>query len=290
MEIAPPALMDRLDLIADAWSDLAGAGADLRPETGRWETLQAAVRRSAPRLLAALQQRGGLAALRGERRPDAAHWWWQLDELDRDRKRKSAIRTITILVVAGLLIAGGMFLFRTLCPPIPRWPHPFRTSTAGQRLVERAQDFSGAAAEFALATEAAPAEVDSWLWLGAAQQRLGQAEQADESFARARALVDDELRYRLSRVPIFISSGLLDDAESDLRAAESLDASSPELYYIWATVYEVRGDYAGAVRTLRAASAFAEARGEDELNAMSRYRLAMMMEQMQVRPPSTPAP
>jgi len=60
------ALLEDMDHISQLWPVLEAAGLDLRPEAGRWETIQASLRRVSRLLLKELRASGGLAALCGE--------------------------------------------------------------------------------------------------------------------------------------------------------------------------------------------------------------------------------
>ena len=60
-------LLQDMDRIAELWPQLAAAGMDLRPEAGRWETIQAHTHRQARSIVRELRRSGGLPALRSRR-------------------------------------------------------------------------------------------------------------------------------------------------------------------------------------------------------------------------------
>jgi len=52
-------LLENMDRLSELWPELEAAGVDLRPEAGRWETLQATVRRNGRRLVRELRPHAG---------------------------------------------------------------------------------------------------------------------------------------------------------------------------------------------------------------------------------------
>ena len=57
-------LLENMDRIAELWPQFEAVGADLRPEAGRWETIQALTHKQAGTIVRELRPVGGLAALR----------------------------------------------------------------------------------------------------------------------------------------------------------------------------------------------------------------------------------
>src|SRR5512139_1445515 len=94
-----------LDVIAGLWPQVEAAGADLRPEAGRWETVEALVHKQGPTIVREIGAAGGFEAARARYHPDGqAEWWWQLDrEVQQNRIariRKTAL-TLLIVVIIG---------------------------------------------------------------------------------------------------------------------------------------------------------------------------------------------
>ncbi len=289
----PLELLENMDRINELWPQLEAAGMDLRPEAGRWESLQARVRSSAPALLGDLKARGGLAALRQKQYGSSqAPWWWYLDQqvrAERMRRLKKAA-LVTVAVVAGgaalILILGRLF------PVDPKVQASMSAMLSGQQKVQNDKNFEEALTSFQQATVLTPDDAETWLWLGATQQILGHPEEADASFRRARELVPDEVQFRLGRAPVYTGLGMLIEAKADLDAVVARDPENPQAYFYLTSVYEAQGDLEKATESLQKASDYAEARNMAELTALSRYRLALMLQQLQMMPgpPDTPTP
>jgi cytochrome c-type biogenesis protein CcmH/NrfG len=60
-----------------------------------------------------------------------------------------------------------------------------------------------------------------------------------------------------------------------------LDPNNPRAFYYLASVYELQGKLDEAVKALEASSAQADIRKQAELTAMARFRMGMLMQQMQ---------
>ncbi|MCX6030949.1 MAG: tetratricopeptide repeat protein [Chloroflexi bacterium] len=286
-------LLENMDRVAELWPQLEEAGMDLRPEAGRWETLQAALRRKAGQLVGEMRARGGLQGARAARYGDrmAPAWWNLAEELRAARLRwlrNAAV--ITLGLVVG--VATVIFILNRLFPVDPRLQAALAKQAAGQQKIERQGDFQAALADFQDAVAAKPDDADSWLWLGVVQQKLGDQAAGRASFDKAQALLGSELSLRLARAPYYLLVGQFDSAEADLQAALQQDPENPQAYYLLANVYESQGRYEDALTALQRAGELAEARKQAELTAMSRYRQGMLIQQMQARSlnPPTPTP
>jgi cytochrome c-type biogenesis protein CcmH/NrfG len=194
--------------------------------------------------------------------------------------RKGAI-TVAVIVAVGILL---VFLIRRLFPVDPTVQASLSRLMAGQQKIQNEGNFESALADFQEATVLTPNDPEPWLWLGATQEKLGLEEAAAESFRHARQLLGKDLDFWLARAPIYTSVGLLDKAKADLDSVLALDAENPQAHFYLASVYEAQGQLEQAVAELQKASDYAEARNMAELTALSRYRLAMMLQQLQAMP------
>jgi tetratricopeptide (TPR) repeat protein len=281
-------LLRDMDRIAALWPELEAAGADLRAEMGRWETLQSATRANASAVLRSLRRLGGLPALRTEAHPDGrAAWWWYLDCEVASHARARFLRYgVIALVVVAVVVAAGLIL-RTLFPVDPRVQEAAGKIMLGQTKIQNASDYAAALSLFQEAAALTPEDSEAWLWLGATQQKLGDMQAAAESFRRAGELIPDETDYRTRRATVLFALGMLDEAESEVDAALVADPENPQAYLIWAGVYDVRGQYAEAVQALQHAADLADKRNLPQVSATARYRMGMLLQRMPIGPPTS---
>ncbi len=286
-------LLCDLDRIAELWPELEAQGVDLRPEAGRWETLQATVRRNARQIVGQARAAGGFRALRTRfGRTEAAAWWWMLDAQVRAGDRKRGLRAISVIALV-LAVAAGLYLLVSILFPVdPNVRTALDATTTGERKITQQGDFAGAADDFRRAVEAMPGEAENWMRLGATLQKLGDTAGADAAFQRAGALLSTEAELRVLRASVYIWFDMLDEAEADLEIAQRLDPDEPMVYFYQANIFESRGDYSKTVAALERTNVLAEAQGLEQLTVITRYRLGVLMQRapLQMTISATPTP
>jgi cytochrome c-type biogenesis protein CcmH/NrfG len=292
-------LLKELDRVAELWPELEAQGVDLRPESGRWVTVQRMAMQKARSLLAELKGLGGIAKLRAAEHPrgtDAP--WWNIDSYARERSRQSARRLILSLAAVVVLGVGLYFLlFRVLFPVDPKVQESVRRVGEGEHLVQQESDFAGALVQFETAAAATPDDPDVWLRVGAVREQLGDDAGAEEAFDRARRLSASDLDFFRARGAAYLALVLVDPAEKDLSAALQLKYDDAQSWYLMANVFESRQQLAEAIDALDKAGQYASETNQAQLTAMARYRMGMLIQQMQmqVAPPpgetgAVPAP
>lgn len=285
-------LLENLDRIAALWPQLEAAGMDLRPEEGRWETLQASLRANGWTLLRELEAAGGLAAVRREEHGDArAPDWWCLDqELSAQRTKKVRRALVTAAAVVGAVLLL-YFAFTRLFPVDPNVQAAAGAVISGQQKAVEA-DLEGALADFQRAVSLTPDDPEPLAWVTVLQKQLGQTEEAAKSDAALRALMGDDLTYHTLLSQVLAGLGLNEEAVAEAEAALALDPESPEAQFSLAGAYENMGQIDKAVEHMQLASDYADARGKSELTVIARYRLALLLQQFSVvgAPTVTPTP
>lgn len=284
-------LLSNLDRMAELWPALEATGADLRPEAGRWETLQASLRSSASQVLSRPKAVREVRSARARLHPEGkAAWWWYLPEARSAEARRRVLRAAAIAVGVVALLVGVAFLVSKLFPVDPRLRAALSKQTSGQQKIEQRGDYIGALADFQEVVSLTPEDPDGWLWLGATQKKLGDEAGASASFSRARSLARDEIDFRLARIPVLFAIGLLEDAGADVQVVLEMDPGNPQALYLLASILESQQKYLEAAAALQQAAENAEKRNMVELTALSRYRLGIMLQQLQVRAVERPTP
>jgi len=276
-------LLRELDRIAALWPVLEARGMDLRPEAGRWETLRAAVERRSADIVADLRTFGGIEKVRLEIHPEGTDApWWHLDRVVRAGRQQRIRRTGLILggltVLLVVLYAGLRLLF----PVDPKVAEAGRHISAGDQLIQGQADFVGALAEFEQAAELTPDDPEVLLRVGVAQEKIGVAS-AEEVFARARAFTPDDVVFRQLRASVYLTFGMLEQAERDLQVALAAKPEDPITWYELASVYELRGQIGEAMDALEKVDLYATEADMVEMSATARFRRGMLMQQVGVR-------
>ena len=157
-------LLNNMDRISELWPQLEAGGVDLRPEAGRWETLQATTRAKGWQVVADLRSQGKLAALRTTYHPDGqAEWWWHLDEAAAANTRRRALRAGLIAAIVLVVGVGLFFLLRLLFPVDPNLQVAMERQSAGETKIQQNGDFAGALSDFLVAAERMPNDAETWL-------------------------------------------------------------------------------------------------------------------------------
>jgi tetratricopeptide (TPR) repeat protein len=271
-----------LDRIFELWPQLAKDGIDLRPEAGRWETIQALVQKKLRLILRRARPSGGLAVARAQRgavSPEA--WWWRADEIVRRQDVARVKRFVVTVVVAAAVLFGGSKVFNYFFPQDPLVMAATSSLTDGQRKIQNRQDYAGALVAFQKALQFTPNDPDAILWAACTQEELGQTAEAEAGYSRARQLIGDEQRFRLTRVPIYSQLNMSDQALADINAVTKVDPENAQAYYYLANLYENQNQLREAAAALQTASDLSEKQNKLELTAMSRYRMAMLIQRMQ---------
>ena len=191
-------LLENMDRLVELWPRLEDAGMDLRPEAGRWETLQAATYKQAPRILAELRPTGGLPSLRAQhglpqqpRLPqqptgsfqDEDGWWWYLDLTVR-RQRLRQLRRLALGVVAVMAVIALLnFALNKFFPIDPKVSASQSRQMAGQQAIQTGGDVQQALVKFREATG-----------LNSRRSRCLDLDGRDRAEARARCGGADRLR------------------------------------------------------------------------------------------------
>ncbi|MGQ9490888.1 MAG: hypothetical protein ACUVS6_09285 [Anaerolineae bacterium] len=279
------ALLLDLDRMAELWPELAAQGVDLRPEEGRWETLQALVRRYAPTVVRELRSMGGLPTLRAQHHPRGeAAWWWFLAEELRTRRARNLTRTA--LALGGVVGAAALIyflIFEVFFPVDPALKAALEAQAAAESKITERGDYVGALADFERAAQHRPGDPDTWLRVGCTLYRLGNMAAAQDNFYRAQVLLADPVEFKLARAPICAQLGVEQIAETDLQEVIAADPENAAAYYYLSTILETRGELLQALLAVQRAAELAESQRETELTALARFRTAVLMQQLAVQ-------
>ena len=268
-------LLYLLDQIHRELAELEAVGLDSRTERARLDTIHRKLDRHKARIVTEAGARLGKERALAE--PDASHWWWFLDDqLAAQRKRGLRRLLGKASAVVALLLIVWVVYERFLAPP-PEIQQAFRLSSSGEGLVE-AGDLREALARFQEAASLNPDDVDSFVWQGVIHSELGEQDAAEANFATARSLHVTEMAFLADRARVYLRAGNLFLASIDLEQAVNRYPDSAVLYYLRASVAQMRGQYGEAVASLETASELAQAAGDTQLEATARVQLAMVMQ------------
>lgn len=271
-------ILHGLDRMAELLPELETSGVDLRPERTRLTTLETQLRRKAGELLRELRASGGLAAARRAVQPDRARWWWYLDEEVRAARRRGVRKLLLSLVAVAALLTVGVLLYRRFLAPDPLTVRVQGLQFEGERLADEGE-YASAVARFEEAQVLRPHDGEIHIWRGALYEITAQAEKAAEIFEAARLLFHEATDFHIARGQIYLRLQQVEQARVEAQAVLEEDPRSPEGHFLLGAALEFQGELGGAAAAYDQASRFAEERGQMELTAMARVRMAFLLQQ-----------
>jgi Tfp pilus assembly protein PilF len=269
------ALLRDLDRLQALFEQLEAAGLDLLAERGRFDTVQAGLKKSTGPLLRAA---GGPAALRRARPPAAsagAPWWWHLDaRVARQQQRLRKQLFIGLAVV--LAVVGGVVLaFKTVLAPSPEVIARLEAENAAYLALE-AGDLPAALTAIETGLQAVPAEPNLLLFMGVLHAEMGQQVAAEDAYVQAQAGFADKVSFYIARSQLQMRVGRPNLAERDARQALQIDETSPVAWLLVGQSLEVQGNPAEAMAAYQKAGDLAFEQGNNEVVVMARLAMGRL--------------
>ncbi len=261
---------------------LRAAGADVRAEAARWQTVTERMVKDAERIVNAAGGTQKFAALRQQIAPQLDEPWWALEAIVAARRRRliqQAIVGFAILAAIGLV---GFLLRDVLFPPNPVGDAIFAAQSALQQ-----GDVSRALGAIEEGLQAAPNHPTLLTWKGTLLDARNDPAAAALLAAARAGLGERDFLLEQSQVNLLL--GRYERVIADMTYAIERFADPADAYMMRATALEQQGNLPQAIRDLEAAAAIAERIGNDALFATARVRMGMLL---QVAPALslTPAP
>ena len=272
-------LLEDLDRAYSLLEDLRRDGVDLRPEETRMESIQSMLRRKAAFLVREARKAGGLPKLREQVRPDESRWWWYADELVAQERRQKLVRLAKVLAAVVVVLVGAGVALRVFFPPDPRATAILRAEQEAALKLDEG-DVAGALNEIERGLQDVPDDPGLWIWHGVLLEKLGRDAEAQESFAKARDLWQDDLTFFLNRGQRYLEAGEAEAALADAQRAAELDARSAEAHMLLANAYESLGKVREAYQALVRAAELAREQGNDSLYVIAQTRAGYMAQRL----------
>jgi tetratricopeptide (TPR) repeat protein len=272
-------LLVRLDDAMDQLEHLEARGVDLRAERGRLQHIFGQIRRHEKTLVSQIGP--ALAA----NRPTSARWWWYLDEqvaVTRQRRIKQGLGAALLL---ALFLVGLYHLYDNVLAP----PWHIREANArfsdGEWAVAEG-DWRKALEHFKDAATLNPDRAETYIWLGALYEKMGQTAQSQIAFQRAQTAwgAGIGIDFWLHRGWIYLSLGEEKAAYQDAWSITQAAPDQPEGHFLLGAAAEQAGDFGSALAAFERTSATAEATGNAELQALARLRIAKVLQRLMAMP------
>ncbi len=268
-------LLHDLDQATLLFNQLGATGLNLLPEQGRFETVQAHLRRAGGPLLKAVGGPAALAQYRPGPQPAQERWWWYIDELVAAQQRRRRRNGLIALLIVGLLVGGVAVALNTILAPSPEVLARLEAENSAFNAIGIG-DYPAALAALEKGLAKAPAEPGLILLKGLLQEVLGQQAAAAQTLAAAESAFNDPLTYYLFRSQVRLRLNQLEKAELDARTALELDENSAGAWLLLAQALELQGRLAEAGSAYNQAGLLAFESGDNEIVVLARLALARL--------------
>jgi tetratricopeptide (TPR) repeat protein len=284
-----PALLEEATTLLVTLTDKGGV---FLAEESRLRTILAQLERNAAKFMATVGPER-LAAARPAGVPDD-HWWWFVGRLTASQRKTQRMRWLRIGAIAAAVLVALVVVYRLFLAPDPAIVERSARLNNASALAEQG-DFAGALEEVHLAQTAVPNDPYPILVEGTYLEVLGNTQQAEEIFGRAKLLYEEENTFILERAQAYMSIGQLDVALEDITTVLDRDPRSAVAYYLKGILEQNREQIAEAYDSFALASTLADEAGNTQLSAMARVQMAYISQRVAIPsqpggPTATPTP
>ncbi|MEN4042152.1 MAG: hypothetical protein ROW39_07405 [Anaerolineaceae bacterium] len=271
-----PVLVD-LDEVYHRLNQYRGDPDSIKAETTQFDYVQATIRANMGLLLSQVGGPARLQAMRTQLKPEAARWWYYLDELVAQRQRglmqRAGVTAVMIVVVVALL---GVIYQAFLAPDaqtVARLRHQRDAETALMQ-----GDIETALSEINRALGYDPENLELLVMQAIAQQLTGHEETAAASFAQLATRFATQEEFLVQRALYYNQFGRPDLALADAEAVLAINPNSPAGHFYAAMAYEKLERFNEALELYEIAYTLAIEQDQTALAVTIRMNMGMLLQ------------
>lgn len=229
-----------------------------------------------------LRDLGGAHVLqeaRAKKTPPDTNEWWFLDERLFEKRRAAMKRS---LITAGVVVAVLAILavvYQNFLAPDPTISAIYGYEQNAQDLMMNG-DLEKALDQVNKGLQLDPADYSLLILRGVISESLGKNEEAAQDFALAQKSVASQEIFYLTRGQSYLFTNQVDKALVDADEASRLSPGSAQAKLLAGQVYETQMLYSEALDAYNLAFEYAEKAQQTEVAAVTRMRIAMLMQTM----------
>jgi tetratricopeptide (TPR) repeat protein len=267
-----------LDQIGTALPNLQQAGAQLEPESVRFETIGAILRDKARSVVKGLKSGSGWAAYREQVNPPESHWWWYLDQQFKREQARRRARRMRIALWASAVVAVLITLYVAFLRPDRTTRQLYDYELTGESQLQQG-NYAQALASYQKALKLAPEDAESLLATGVLYEALDQPDRAKAQYAKAEAKYDTRASFLTARAQQYIYLGWYEQAGEQAQAAIELDDRYALAYCTLGSAYQELEAQQEAIEAFWTCSDLAMEQGQDTLYVRARMILSNLLQQ-----------
>lgn len=274
-------LLDTIEAQFDAMGQDSG---DLRPESGRWESILRRLGNQPTPLIVAANRAGGLAKLRAAH-PPAESFWWELDRVRRGRQLRQLRRLALTVVALVTLVGGALWAINTFFPPDPAAVYLVGAQSDIEKLVME-QRWEDALEVAQTGLEELPDSPELAVWVVVLLERLGRTEDAAAALDTARTIINNDENLWILMGNSRLQTTDFDGARAAGETVLKIAPESAQGYFLLANVADVSGDRRAAMDYLDKTFLLAE-EDNPQLAVIAKVRLGQLLQMPDAFLPST---
>ena len=265
-------LLRDLDAVYRLFDQLETTGLNLLPEQGRFNVIQARLKKRAALLLNGLGGPNALSELRPSPSPPPEQWWWYIHDLViQDRQR--LIKRVTIgMVIFILLLAASVITYNTFLAPSPEVVARLNAENNAFDAAE-VGDYREAIVILDEGLAQVPGDPGLLIFKGILHETVGQDSKAIRSFRQAQTNLNDPITFHLGRGRLKLRLNQPGRAEQDARLALELDEDSPGAWLLLGNALEFQDARFEAVPAYEKAGQLALENGDSQTVVLARMAL-----------------
>lgn len=269
-------ILQDLDQAQALFEQLAAAEVDLLPEEGRFQAVQARLKREAAPWLRALGGPTALSEQRPSPSPAPERWWWYIHEVVAAKQQRLLWQAVIAVVVLLLAIGGVALAFNTILAPSPEAVARVEAENDADRALDQG-DFQTALAAIDLGLTKVPQDPGLLIYQGILYHLLGDQPQADLVFAQAQTLLSDEpLNFYVARSQLWLRASRPELAEQDVRLVVDQDENNARAWLLLGQALQTQGRTFEAIPAYERAGQVALDNGDNEIVVLSRIALGQI--------------
>jgi tetratricopeptide (TPR) repeat protein len=223
---------------------------------------------------------GGTGALRKERArvaPSEDRWWWFLDSILAERRKKSFNRGMVSLgtVLVALLVLAG--IYQIFLAPDPAVAARYAHEQSARDLMMQG-DLQTALEEVDKGLQYAPLDPVLLIIRGVILESLGRDTEAQQAMNQAAKGLESREEFLVTRGQAYSMVGELEKAAVDAAEAIALNPDFAQGHLLAGQVNEMEKNYQQALVDYENAYAAAEKSRQFQMAALARTRMAMLMQ------------
>ncbi|MCB0178725.1 MAG: tetratricopeptide repeat protein [Anaerolineae bacterium] len=264
-----------LDQADQLFNQLEATGADLAAERGRFDSIQAHLKKHVGPFLKGFGGASTLAEFRPKPIPSRERWWWFIDELVAAQQRRTLKRVIIAAVIGLSLLAGLIIAFKTVLAPSPEAVARIKGEDNAFAAFDEG-DYTGSLAAVDQALVVVPNDPGLLVIRGVTLEALGRVDEAQQSFDRAQTLYENPVNFHIGRGQIYLRTNQFEKTETEARSALAIDETNATAWLLLGQSLELQDKRADAIAAYQQASELAVASGNNEVVVLARLALGRM--------------